>query len=366
MPSSGAVSGSRGPSDRSDARPEREGEVRLSERQQEVLRAAVRAYVGEAAPIASRHITHLLPRALSSASIRATLGELDRLGLVSQPHPSAGRVPTEEGLRVFIDSLLERRDVAEWDRRAIEFEVDTAETDGLASVAAALLTEHTRLLGFAVAPRLERVPLQHVSLVRLASGRVLAVLVARTGAAYRRVIDATRDLDQRALDRAASLLNERIVGRTLAETRDALRCEAAALRCEVDHPLRCALELGARAVAEQAEELDIVVATRLALLDQPEFRDPRRIRDVLETLETKERLAEILEEVLEQEGVRVTLGGEVGDPGLSQCALVATRYGDAEAPLGAVGVIGPSRMDYSRVIPLVAYCSRVMTEKLLA
>ena len=351
----------------SDAvRSRRAGKVRLSERQQEVLRAAVRAYVGEAAPIASKQISHLLPRKRSPASIRATLAELGQLGLLSQPHASAGRVPTEEGLRVFIDCLLPPRDVAEYDRRSIEFEVDTAATDALATVAASVLTEHTRLLGFAIAPRLEQVALQHVSFVRLTSGQVLAVLIARTGAAHRRVIDSAPDLDQRALDRAASLLNERIVGRTLSETRDALRREAAALRQEADRLLRWALDLGARAVAEQAEEVDVVVATRLALLDQPEFRDPRRVRDVLETLETKERLAEILEDVLDQEGVRVALGGEVGERGLSQCALVATRYGGPDAPLGAVGVIGPSRMDYSRVIPLVAYCSRVMTEKLLA
>jgi heat-inducible transcriptional repressor len=119
-------------------------------------------------------------------------------------------------------------------------------------------------------------------------------------------------------------------------------------------------------VAVGDEEVDVVVATRLALLDQPEFRDPRRIREILETLETKERLVEIVEDMLAQEGVQVALGGEMGDPVLSHCALVATHYGDALAPLGAVGVIGPSRMDYSRVIPLVAYCSRVITDKLLA
>jgi heat-inducible transcriptional repressor len=111
--------------------------------------------------------------------------------------------------------------------------------------------------------------------------------------------------------------------------------------------------------------VDIVVATRLAVLDQPEFRDPRRIREVLETLETKERLVEILDEMLAEGGVQVALGGEMGDPALSHCALVATRYGGA-SPLGAVGVLGPSRMDYSRVIPLVAFCSRVLTDKLQA
>ncbi len=343
-----------------DAAPE------LSTRQQEVLRATIRAYVGEAAPIGSAHVSHLLSRKLSSASIRATLAELAELGLVEQPHASAGRVPTEEGLRLFIDRLIEPFDLADYDRRTIDFGVDSAESDAVVAVAAQVLSVQTRLLGFAVAPRLERVTLQHVSLVRLGTGRVLAVLVSAAGAAYRRVIEAEPSLSQRELDRAASLLAERVAGRTLEAVRDALRREAAALRREASRALRQALDLGERALAAQEEEADVVVATRLALLDQPEFQDPRRLRDVLETLETKERLADIVEEMLSGEGVQVALGGEVGDPALSHCALVATRYGDALAPLGAVGVIGPRRMNYSRVIPLVEYCSRVMTEKLLA
>ncbi len=339
--------------------------VRLTDRQQDVLRAVIRAYVGAAAPIGSQHISHLLVKNLSSASIRNTLAELAALGLVQQPHTSAGRIPTEQGLRTFIDFLLERREVADYDKRAIEYRVDNAQGDSVVEVAAQLLSEQTRLLGFAVAPRLERVTLQHVSLVRLSSSRVLAVLVSSTGAAYRRVIAADVDLDQRELDRAASHLTERAVGRTLGEVRDALHREAAALRHEANRLLRCALELGTRAVAPQDEEVDIIVATRLAVLDQPEFRDPRRIREILETLETKERLAEIVDQMLTSGGVQVAIGGEMGDPTLSHCALVATRYGDELTPLGAVGVIGPSRMDYSRVIPLVAFCSRAITGKLL-
>ena len=143
-----------------------------------------------------------------------------------------------------------------------------------------------------------------------------------------------------------------------------LRREAIALRREADHLLRMAIELGTRAVAPQDEAVDLVVATRLAVLDQPELRDPRRIREILETLETKERLVEIVEQMLAGGGVQVALGGEMGEPARSHCALVATRYGDEGAPLGAVGVIGPSRMDYSRVIPLVAFCSRAITDKL--
>src|SRR6187401_1373778 len=131
------------PADPGDAIP-------LTERQQDVLRAAIRAYVGEASPIGSKHISHLLLKKLSSATIRSTLAELGALGLVQQPHTSAGRVPTEQGLRTFIDCLLDRRDVAEYDRRAIEYHVDNAESDDVVEVAAQLLSQQTRLVGFAV------------------------------------------------------------------------------------------------------------------------------------------------------------------------------------------------------------------------
>ena len=341
----------------------------LSERQQAVLRAMVTAYVGEAAPIGSAHISHVLPGKLSSASIRATLAELAELGLVEQPHTSAGRVPTEEGLRLFIDRLLDQRDVAPYDRRSLAFAVETVdavETASVVRVVTEQLSERTRLLGFAVAPRLERVTLQQVILVWLGSERVLAVLVSATGAAYHRVLATQTRLDKRELDRVASLLNERVAGRTLAEVRDVLVREARALRRQADRLLRQALELGRRAVVPQDDEVDLVVATRLALLDQPEFQDPRRVRQLFEAVETKERLVEIVEDMLAGEGVRVALGGEVDDPALHRCALVATHYGDAAAPLGVVGVIGPSRMDYARVIPLVDYCSQIITDKLSA
>lgn len=340
----------------------------LSERQAQVLRAAVTAYVGEAAPVGSATLSAVLPTKLSAASVRATLAELAELGLLQQPHTSAGRVPTERGLRVFIDSLLTPAAVAEYDRRTIDWSVEEAPADALAHVASQLLSERTRLLGFVVAPRVDRLTLRHVSLVRLSSERLLAVLVGRTGSAHRRVVAFDGDLDQAALDRIAALLNERVAGRTLREVRDLLRQEARGLRRRADRLLQVALDLGSRVLSadEELERIDLVIATRLAMLDQPEFQDPRLLRDLFEALETKERLLEVLDQMIDREGVRVALGAELADPSLQHCALVATHYGDDGSPMGVLGVIGPSRMDYGRVIPLVDYLSRAVTDKLNA
>jgi heat-inducible transcriptional repressor len=342
----------------------RSGVGELSDRQRKVLEAIVTAYVRQAAPIGSATISHVLPTKLSSASIRSTLAELSEMGLVEQPHTSAGRVPTEEGLRFFIDELLHEQEVAEYDRRTIAFGLEEADAAAVSRVAARLLSERTQQLGFVVAPTLDRIVLQHVSLVRLTTERVLAVLVSTTGAAYRRVLD-DGELDQAGLDRIATLLNERVRGRNLRDVRDALAREARALRREADRLLAKAIELGKRALsADEDLEADLVIATRLALLDQPEFRDPGRVRDLFEAVETKERLLVVLDQVLAGSGVSVVLGGELEAPILHHCALVATRYGDESSPLGVLGVIGPSRMDYGRVIPLVGYCSQVITEKL--
>jgi heat-inducible transcriptional repressor len=327
----------------------------------------VTAYVGEAAPIGSATLALLLPNRISSASIRNTLSELSELGLVSQPHTSAGRVPTEEGLRVFIDSLLGGCGVSDYDRRTIDSTVAGVEPVAVPAVASGLLSRQTRLLGFVVAPRVDRLTLRQIALVRLTGRQILAVLVSENGTAHHRVVEHDAPLAQQELDRSAALLSERVCGRTLAEVRERLAREANGDRRQADRMVALALELGVRAVeAEEEDEGDLVIATRLALLDQPEFRDPERIRELFHAIETKERLIELLDRLLEGEpGVRVALGGEVDEPALHRCALVAARYGGQNAA-GMLGVIGPARMDYGRVIPLVDYCSRVVTEKLHA
>jgi heat-inducible transcriptional repressor len=333
-----------------------------------VLRAIVTAYVGEAAPIGSATLSVLLPHKLSAASVRNTLAELTALNLLEQPHPSAGRVPTDRGLRVFVDRLLDPGRLGDWERRNIDYSVDGASGDAVVSIASQLLSERTRQLGFVLVPPVERLVLRHVSLVRLSRERVLVVLVSQTGAAHRRVIEEDGALEQPELERIAAALNERVVGRTLREVRAVLAREAEALRYRADRLLALAVEFGSRALASMPDDeaADLVIATRLALLDQPEFRDPERLRDLFAAIETKERLVDVLDRVVESGGMSVVFGDEVDDPGLHRCAVVATPYGGADAPLGALGVIGPSRMDYARIIPLVEYLSQVITGKLCA
>ena len=341
--------------------------IELSKRQAAVLRAVVTGYVGEAAPIGSRTVARLLPVNLSAASVRSVLGELAELGLLDQPHASAGRIPTERGLRLFVDALLPPAELAPLERRDIAWRLDSSGADEILHVASGLLSQHTRQLGFVVTPRIDRLVLRHVGLVRLSSERLLVVLVSHTGTAHRRVVETPEPLTQADLDKITAVLSERVEGRTLPEVRDLLAREAEVLRHQANRLLELAVCVGRRALAAADDAaVDLVIETRLALLEQPEFRDPRRIRDLFEAVETKARLLEVLDRMLEEDGVSVAFGEEIEEPSLRHCALVAARYGSPGGVRGTLGVIGPSRMDYPRIVALVNHLSRAIGQKLSA
>lgn len=335
----------------------------LGERQRLVLRAVVASYVGDGRPIGSPTLSHLLPVALSSASIRNTLAELAELGLIGKPHRSAGSMPTGTGLRVFVDQLLDRRGLDGFQRRELAGAVEETQAHALVETVTRLLSERTGQLGFVRVPGLRGLVVRHLSLVRLSSERVLVVLVSNTGVPHRLVVLDEGSGDQSELDSMATTLNERFAGCTLSEVRAALAREARALRDHADRIRRRTIELATRALeASEREAGDLVIGIRLAALDQPEFQDPDRLRQILAALERKERLVAVLDRVLAMPGVSVAFGDEVGEPTLRQLALVAAPCAGTDA--GAIGVLGPSRMNYGRIIPMVDYLSRLVADKL--
>jgi len=358
------------------ARPKIHGptlEADLSERQAMVLRALVAAYVGQAGPVASQMLSLLMPIPLSSASIRNTLAELHEAGLIDKAHASAGRVPTEFGLGVFIDHLLELADLGPHHQRLLDRAlegVDAAETPRHTSH---LLSEYTRQLGFVVAPRVEHQRLRTLHLVPVSTERVLVVMITENGGVIERIIEDVEPTPPRDLERIGSLLAERVIGRTLVGLRELLESERRGLRGEADDLLQRVWALGLSACDAQNDE-DLVIATRLALLDQPEFADPSRIRGLFAAIETNQRLLDLLRQITQADGgetrvgLSMSLGKELGEPSLRDCVLVAVPYGmpAEDGPLGVLGVIGPQRMDYGRVIPLVRYCSELVTRKLSA
>ena len=347
-------------------------ETELSERQAMVLRALVAAFVGQAGPVSSRMLALLMPVPLSSASIRNTLAELHEAGLIAKAHASAGRVPTERGLHVFIDHLLELATLGPHRQRLLDRAlegVDAAETPRHASH---LLSEHTRQLGFVVTPRVEHQRLRTVHLIPLSTERILVVLIAENGGVIERIIDELEPVPRRELESIGRSLAERVEGRTLVGLRALLEAERQRLRGEADDILRRVWSLGLSACQTPQGDEDLVIATRLALLDQPEFSDPDRIRGLFSALEANRQLLDLVREITQADhgekrvGLSMSLGTDLGEPSLRDCVLMAVPYGtpSENGAVGVLGVIGPQRMDYGQVIPLVSYCSELVTRKL--
>ncbi len=333
----------------------------LSERQGCVLHALVSFYVGAGIPVASDTVSALLPMRLSPQSVRNTMSSLSALGLVGKTHHSSGRVPTEAGLRVFLSQCLSPREIGPYEKRELKAHIQGEPAGDVGKTATRLLSERTHQLGFFRAPRLSRLLLRRLSLVRVSRERVLAVLVSEGGRAYQRVIEAPGENDQAELDRISSLLSERVAGQTLVRVRARLLREVALLRSRAERLLMRILDVPADGRGALEEE-DVVLGAPRVLLDHPEFRDPERLYALLGAVEEKTRLMEILDSLTASGGVQVAIGADMGDPELQHCALVAAACGSESTPLGAVGVIGPSRMDYARVIPMVGYMSQLLTE----
>ncbi len=332
----------------------------LSDRQGRVMSAVVSSYVGEAAPVASDKISALLPVSLSSASVRNTLGELTELSLVEKPHRSAGRVPTLQGFRVYVGQLLEPRRLGPYEERDLADQVTVPGVETFARSVSRLLSNRTRQLGFAIAPRLEHAILQHVSFVRVSSERILCVLVGRDGATYQRIVDDFGQRDQSRLDGLASRLNEQLGQETLTRLRSRLLDEQDDLRSEAEVLLERAFRTGQAATGSE-DESELYVATWLALLEQPEFHDMEKVRALHAALEENERLVNVVDRVLHEDGVTVAFGDDTGEPALAGCSIVAAPYGTGERR-SFLGVIGPSRLDYARVVPVVGYVSRLANE----
>ncbi|MFP8874394.1 MAG: hypothetical protein VCB42_07675, partial [Myxococcota bacterium] len=250
----------------------RSGAPSLGERQRMVLRAVVATYVAEAAPASSSMVSHLLPVALSSASIRNTMADLATLGLIEKPHASAGRIPTEVGLRFYVDQLLDATVLTDYERRTLTNECDDIGAERVVSWVSRLLSSRTHQLGFVLSPRIDRMRLRHVSFVRVARDRLLVVLVPEAGPVQQRVLREQGSRDQAELDTIAARITERLAGRTLSELRSALKSELSQLRREARGFLARALTLGLRVLqAPAGEELELVVTNHSALLSQPGF-----------------------------------------------------------------------------------------------
>jgi heat-inducible transcriptional repressor len=330
----------------------------------------VESYLATGEPVGSRNISRLIPMTLSPASVRNVMSDLEQLGLIYAPHTSAGRRPTELGLRFFVDALMEIGDVSEADRRSIEAQVAAAgqakSVEAVLTEASVLLSGLTRSAGVVLAAK-TNLRLKHIEFVRLEPERALVVLVAEDGQVENRVVNVPRGLPTSALIEGTNFLNARIRGRTLAEAKTELEGALEAGRAELDQLTQKIISAGlASWSGGESEERKLIVRGHANLLDDLNaLEDLERVRLLFDELETKRGVVDLLGRAELADGVRLFIGSENKLFSLSGSSTIIAPYRDGAGRIvGVIGVIGPTRLNYARIIPMVDYTSKVVSKVL--
>ena len=338
--------------------------AQMNDRSREVFRRVVEGYLDSGDPVGSRALTRTMSEKVSAATIRNVMQDLEYLGLLDSPHISAGRVPTQAGLRMFVDGLLEIGQVATEDRERIDATLGTNTPDvtALLDQVGAALSGITRGASLVLAPKQEAA-IRHIEFVSLGPDRALVVLVFSNGHVENRLFTPPPGQTPSSMREAANFLNALAEGRTLSELRGSVQRDIAARRQEIDSLAQALVESGLALWENMGERSErLIVRGRANLIEgSPESLDVDRIRTLFDDLERKRDIAEFLELAEDGEGVRIFIGSENKLFSLSGSSLVVSPYMNADRKIiGAIGVIGPTRLNYGRIVPIVDYTAQLV------
>jgi len=338
----------------------------LDQRSREVFRHIVESYLATGEPVGSRNVSRHLPMALSPASVRNVMSDLEALGLIFAPHTSAGRMPTQSGLRLFVDGLLELGDLSTAERREIESQIGSRHRDrsleDILTEAGEMISGLSHCAGVVLAEK-QVSQIKHVEFLQLESTKALVIIVGDDGNVENRVVDLPPGLPASALTQASNYLNAHLRGLTLDEARRSAERELRRAQAELDELTTKVVEAGlATWSGEEGDTRSLIVRGRSNLLsDTHAAEDLERIRRLFDDLENKRELIQLLGLADTADGVRIFIGSESNLFSLSGSSLVAAPFRDGDKKIvGVLGVIGPTRLNYARIIPIVDYTARLV------
>ena len=326
-----------------------------------LLKFLVERYIRDGQPVGSRTLAKDSGLDLSPATIRNVMADLEDMGLVRSPHTSAGRVPTAKGYRIFVDSLLTIKPMRSQDVESIRQKlVMSGGTEHLINQASDMLSRITSLAGVVTIPRRERVRLQHIEFLPLSARRVLVILVVNGQEVQNRVIDTDRDYSLSELHQAANFLNSEFAGLELQEMRTRLLASMQQARDAMQHLMQDAMRITDQILDQQRDD-DYVLAGQTNLMNYAEMCDIEKLRQLFNAFNTKRDILHILDQSIHADGMQIFIGEESGYQVLDECSLVTAPYKVDDEVIGVLGVIGPTRMAYGRVIPIVDMTAKVLS-----
>jgi heat-inducible transcriptional repressor len=340
-------------------------EEELETRLRDVLREIVVRYVSSGEPVSSRTLARSGCFDLSPATLRNVMADLEDLGYLQQPHTSAGRIPTDLGYRFFINHLMKGQRLTSAERAQIDADLaQTSELDEMMHAASRLLSKLSNQVGVAFLPSLHQIVMRSVDFIRVSENRLLVVIVATNGVVVNKIVESNVDASRDDLEKISRYITGEFSGMPLARIRDRLASSLTEEQLRHDSLLAKAVALGANAVEDiLPAEHELFVEGATSMLYKPEFSDALAMRKTFLAFEQKEKLVEILNGCLSEEGLHILVGSESKFTGSYNFSIVATSYGST-TPLGLIGVIGPTRMEYARMTTLVDYLGRVLGRKI--
>jgi heat-inducible transcriptional repressor len=339
----------------------------LSTRDQEVLRAVVDTFVETGEPVGSRTLSKKIPTSMSPATIRNIMSDLAESGYLTKPHASAGRLPTDLGYRLFVDALMSIRPVTPEEQDTIRrsYASGLDQVEQVVVQASKVLSELTNTAGVVLLPGNDQLHFQHVQFIRMATHKVLVVIVSKSGVIQNRVVQTTENLDQEELDKISRYLNDEFTGLSLREVREKVLERMGEERDHIDLLYKRAGELSRRAFLEDdqdASEDSLFVEGASRVYSQPDFSEHyEKLQDLYRAFEEKGKIIRILDGCLNSMDVNVLIGSENDIEGMGDCSFVARPYFIGDRPLGTIGIIGPKRMQYDRMISLVEWTAKAVS-----
>ncbi|HUO44856.1 MAG TPA: heat-inducible transcriptional repressor HrcA [Burkholderiales bacterium] len=334
----------------------------LNERAQMLLKALIERYIADGQPVGSRALSRMAGLDLSPASIRNVMADLEEMGFIASPHTSAGRVPTPRGYRLFVDALLKIKPLATVEINQLEGQLQTDNRQKLVASASHLLSELTHFAGIVMTPRRSAV-FRHIEFLSLSDKRILLIIVSPEGDVQNRIILTDRNYTPSELTEAANLLNQHYAGRSFDDIRRRVRDELRQLRENISQLMTAALEAGSQALQEESDQ--VVISGEHNLLEVHDLSaNMESLRRLFELFERKTALLQLLDVSSRAHGVQIFIGGESGLVPLDECSVITAPYEVDGNVVGTLGVIGPTRMAYERVIPIVDITARLLSSAL--
>ena len=334
----------------------------LNERSQNILEAIVEDYIVSAEPIGSRAITRRHSFNLSPATVRNVMSDLEEMGFLCSPHTSAGRIPTEKGFHYYIDSLLQVRDLskAEESKLRKNYRFKSMKMEDIMQEVGRVMSGLSNYTGLVMAPKFASTVFRQIEFLRLSQGRLLVIYVSESGLVQNKVIKADPSLQQRDLEQISNYLNRELNGMSIQAVREKIARELKTERARYDQLQKRALRISSAALQDESEDLLFVSGTSL-MLEQPEFSTPEQMKRIIQTLESKKILVDLLDRSQDAQGVQIFIGSQNQNSEIHGCSLITSKFSNQKGAVGTLGVIGPVRMDYSQVIPIVDFTAQLVS-----